>query len=239
MSKLDELGIGEEEKIEMPDDVPEEKERRVELAQPSTYVFRLPENMDNIWGVFDSKKGKRIYASFNKENALTIYQDDKFEHYHEGRPVNLLINNLEYPRGAERIEVADMTYLIKALESTTGSKTKLTTNKAFADALSKFGGALFEAELSWNAYCNPNKDIYVQERDENDVATKATQQDGQTGCSKSYNSYARNKLERIPEDENNWFIERFEETTVHGDEYVCPAILFANARLGRFKAVTE
>jgi len=237
MSKLEELAIGEEEQIEMPEDIPEEKEGRQPLVQPGVYTLKLPDDLSNVWGVFDSKKGKRIYASFNKENALTIYKSDpKFEGYFDGWSVNLLINNLEYPRGPERIEVADMTYLIKALQAKETKKTPLTTNKAFAETLSKYTGGLFIAELTWNAYCNPNKDIYMNIRDEDGKVIKAEIQEGNVGCGASYNSYSRDPGKAIPIDgETGFFTERFEETEVHGEDYGCPAVLFCNARLGRFK----
>jgi len=237
MSKLEALGIGEEEQIEMPEEIPEEREGRQPLVQPGVFTFKLPDDMSNVWGVFDSKKGKRIYASFNKENALTVHKSDpKYEGYFDGWVVNLLINNLEYPRGPERIEVADMTYLIKALEAKEEKKTKLTTNKAFAETLSKFAGGLFVAELTWNAYCNPNKDIYMNIRDDEGKVIKAEVQEGNVGCGASYNSYSRDPLKAIPVDgETGFFLERFEETEVHGEDYGCPAVLFCNARLGRFK----
>jgi hypothetical protein len=236
MSKLEELGIGEEEQIETPEEIPEEKEGRQPLVQPGVFTIKLPDDMSNVWGVFDSKKGKRIYASFNKENALTIYKDTKYEGYFDGWAVNLLINNLEYPRGAERIEVADMTYLVKALEAKQDKKSPLNTNKAFAEALSAHAGGLFVAELTWNAYCNPNKDIYMNIRDEEGKVLKAEVQEGNVGCGSSYNSYSRDPAKAIPIDgETGFFLERFEETDVHGEEYGCPAVLFANARLGRFK----
>lgn len=248
MSTLEELGLANDETpIEIPDDIPEESSGYVPLVQPAAngYTFRLPEDMSTIWARIDSKtKGARLSAGFKRDNPLTIVQDDAFNGFYKNAIVTTFINNIEYPRGAEGIEVADMYYLIKALEARLddSAKSVLTSNKAFKEALQRQAGKLFKASLHWESYCNPNKNIYMSAIDA-DGKRKAEEQEGTPGCGSKYTSYSRDASKKIPKytegDDEGMFMERFDEKLVHNDEEGCPASLLVNVRLGRFAAVTK
>ena len=241
MGTLEEIGLLDDQtQIEIPDEIPEEGSNYVPLVQPGKYVFQLPENMELVWTKVDSKKGPRVAAIFNRDNPITVVQDDTYDGYFNGSPVSTLLNNVEYPRGKERIEVADMYYLIQAFEAhlPKEQRTKLTNNLSFVNALKKYAGRMFGATLHWEAYCNPKKNIFVSEEDE-DGNRRAVEKEGTPGCQARYTSYARDPKQQIPKNEQGFFVERFDEILVHGDPMGCPASLICNARLGRFTSVTK
>jgi hypothetical protein len=227
MSTLEELGIGgEEEKIEVPAEVPEEMDSRIPLIQPGKYVLQLPQDMSTIWGSFETKKGQtRIYASFSRDYTLTVVGEGEYKDH----PLAASINN----------------YLIQALEANLPEDEQslkgLTSNKAFHDALVKYAGAKFRAELSWSAYCHPGQPMYVTQEDPETGVLRAIKQENTEGCGANVTSYgpekwdAVNKKGRIPK-ENGRYMEAFDEYLVHGDyDNGCPARLFSKPRLNRFK----
>lgn len=242
MSRLEELEIGPEEKIEVPAELPEEMESRIPLVQPGKYVFQLPNDMSQLWGSFETKAGDtRIYASFSMDNMLTVVSEGDYKDH----PLAASINNVAYPRGGkEGTAISDMNYLIAALEANLpeSERATLNSNQAFHDAMLKYGGARFKAELSWTAYCHPAKPMYVTQEDPETGVLRAQKIEGTEGCGSNYTSYgpqnydAANKKGRIPS-EGGLFLEAFDEYLVHGDmENGCPARLFSKPRLSRFKA---
>jgi hypothetical protein len=199
----------------------------------------LPEDLTTIWTKIDTKeKGTRISAGFTRDNPLVIEQDNEFDGFYKNSPVTTYINNIEYPRGKERVEIPDMYYLITALEANLPKeqKSKLVTNADYVRALQKQAGKLFKARLHWETYCNPNKNIYAAVEDA-EGNTTVKEQEGTPGCEKKYVSYDSNKYTKIPTDENGAFKDRFDEAEV--DPNGCPASLIANAKLSQFAAVTK
>lgn len=253
MSTLEDLGLTDNEPaIEIPDDIPEESSGYIALPQPGEFLFQLPDDVATTWSKFDIEgKGARISVGFTRDNPLTILGEGKNTHYDgyfNDSPVITFINNNEWPRGREKVLVSDMTYLIKALEATVpdGEKSKLTNNVSYVKALEKHLGKQFYAEVSWRAYCNPNKDIYMRITDA-DGNTRVEQQPGTPGCGANYTSYARDFTKRIPvwrEEEEGcvvpgWFKERFEEIEVHQQEDGCPASLICSVQLSRFRTAEK
>lgn len=240
MSILDELGLRDDESlIELPDEVPEEGGGRVPLVQPGTYVFRLPEDMETLWGTFEAKsQGKRVYINFNRDNPLTIVSDPTYDGAYKNHPVLLILNNMGRPRGRDGVLVPDLFYLIRALEANLPDEERsaLKTNLSYVETLNKYGGKLFQAELTWNAYCNKNQNIWVTVLDD-EGRPRSEERPGTFGCGSSYTSYHRDPARQIPRDEAGYFKEFFDEIEVHRDETGCPARLRANAQLRRFKAV--
>ncbi len=237
MSTLEELGILDDEAlIEIPDDIPEESSGYVPLVQPGKYVLRLPSDLSAIWTAFDARdKGKRVSAGFIKDNPLTVEEDEQYGLFKKS-PVTTFINNVEYPRGREGVLVSDMFYLIRALEANLpeDERSLLKTNKDYVTALQKYEGKLFKATIAWTAYCNPSKNIWMAVEDE-EGNRRTEEQEGTPGCGRNYTSYARNPEERIPQGDDEFFLERFDEYDVHGDEQECPAVLRANIKLSRFE----
>jgi hypothetical protein len=241
MSTLEELGLGQDQtEIEIPDEVPEESSGYVPLPQPGEYVFQLPTDLSTVWAKLESKKGVRVSAGFTRENPLVITQDTKYDGYYKDYPLTTYINNIEYPRGREGVEVSDMYYLIRAFEASLPDEEKsaLNNNASFVRALEKHAGKFFKARLSWRAYCNERKNIFIRIEDAEGNVT-VEEQEGTPGCGASYSNYARDVNRRIPVGEDGLFKERFEEFEVHGDPDGCPASLICNGRLGRFATVTK
>ena len=238
MSKLEELNLNDDEVIEVPEEVPEESTGYIPLVQPGIYMFQLPGDLENVWSTFEAtKKGvTRVSAGFSREYPLIVLEDEaKFGGEFRGLPVTAYINNLEYSRrGKDGVEVADMFYLIKALEANLPDEdqSKLSNNRSYINALKRHAGRAFRASVHWEAYCNPKKDIYMTIEDENGTP-RAQVQEGTLGCGGSYNSYSRDLTTRIPADETGRFKERFDEMEVPGQE--CPAHLFSRIKLSRFQ----
>lgn len=243
MSTLDELGLSTDETpIEIPDEVPEESSGYVPLVQPGRYVFKLPDNMETIWTKIDTKdKGPRVSAGFTKDSPLVVVQDDTWDKEFNNAPVTTFINNIEFPRGREGVEVADMYYLIKALEANLPDEEKspLSTNPTFVKAMQKHAGKMFIATVQWEAYCNPNKNIYIAMYNDDGTTASVDEQEGTLGCGAKYVSYTSGKYPQIPKHEDGRFKDRFDEFEVHGEDDGCPARLMANIRLSKFAPVTK
>ena len=244
MSTLEELGLDvDETPIEIPDEVPEETSGYIPMVQPGSYILKLPDDMETVWTKIDTKdKGVRISAGFKKDNPITVYQDDKFAGEFNSSPVTTFINNNEFPRGREKVPVSDMFYMIRALEANLPDEEKslLTNNASYVSALKKHSGKLFIARISWKAYCNPNKNIYLAIYNEDGTTDSVDEQEGTPGCGAEYTNYSKDVLTRIPKNpESGRFKERFEEYEAHGQQDGCPARLMCNVRLGKFTAVTK
>ena len=120
MGKLTELEaqITPGEKVEAPDEVPEERRTFERKPEPGDgYVFRLPETFD--WKAFkverNGKQVTRLSASFFGESELTVVSapDPQFN----GRIIRTSISTLERARGkrGQQKEVSDIHYLLLAL----------------------------------------------------------------------------------------------------------------------------
>lgn len=239
MSTLEDLGLTEDTTpVEIPDDIPEEGGTYIPLVQPGVYIFKLPDDMSAIWYKRDTTQGPRITAGFTRENPLIVTGDSTG--YYISSPVVTFISNAERPRGRERVPIPDMYYLLRALEKSMSDKelkAALKTNQNYSDMLQKFEGKEFQAEIHWEAYCSPQKNVWMTILDEAGNK-RLEEQEGTPGCGAGYNTYSRDAKRRIPSDENG-FMERFEEALVHGDPDGCPATLNSQIRLSRFATVVR
>ena len=239
MGTLEDLGLVEDNtQVEIPDEIPEEGSTYIPLVQPGTFFFKLPDDMSAIWYKRETQRGPRITAGFTRENPLTVTGDSTGDYI--GTPVVTFISNAERPRGRERVLVPDMFYLLASLEKDISEKelkAKLKTNTDYVTMLRKHEGREFQAEVHWEAYCSPQKNIWMTVLDENNNK-RLEEQEGTPGCGASYNTYSRDASKRIPKDENG-FMERFEEVLVHGDPDGCPATLNSQIRLSRYVAVVR
>lgn len=241
MAKINELNLKDEELDLVPDEeIPELTDDFSVLPQPGVFTARLPEDMEDVWGSFEDKKtGAEILSVwFDREHPLTI-TGDEFDGHYVGDTISFIgVNNQPRPRGKEKHEVSDMQYLIKALEAhlPVEKRSKLTNNSSFAKALMKHAGEEVKFNLSWNAYCNPGKDIRTMQED---GSTK--EEPGTEGCGASFYAPSRDKTKEIPKDADGYYMSRFPEGLVPGrsDEDgnpLCPAVLFARGQMNRFKS---
>lgn len=239
MGTLEDLGLVEDKtQVEIPDEIPEEGSNYIPLVQPGSFIFKLPDDMSAIWYKRDTNQGPRITAGFTRDNPLIVTGDSNGDYI--ASPVVTFISNAERPRGRERVPVPDMFYLLAVLEKDVSEKelkAKLKNNVDYVNMLRKHEGQEFQADIHWEAYCNPNKNIWMTIVDENNNPRLA-EQEGTPGCGSGYNSFSRDKKRQIPKDENG-FMERFEEVLVHGDPDGCPATLNSQIRLSRYVAVVR
>lgn len=121
--------------------------------QPGPYRFRLPENLGQVWEPYDSEKGQRIRAIFDKDAPLYIVASPGNKA--NGDTFHTRLSNQERKRGD--VEASDLDYLLRAF----GEKQRPTSNRAYAEKVSQCGGKEFGADITFNFSCNPNKDIRV------------------------------------------------------------------------------
>lgn len=195
------------------DELPEELGPFTPPPQPGPYRFRLPADLTEVWSKFDTDEGERISAYFADDAALEITQSKSGQE--TGSTLRVGINNRQRARGANKVPVSDMDYLLRSLEHAS----RPTTNRQYIEALTSHAGEEFAAEVEWSAYCNPKKDIYAL----NEETGRDEKAEGTFGCGQSH--YQKD----IPR-ENGIFIDRFPCKS-------CGAVLRARPQLVRFKSV--
>lgn len=211
---INELNLGNEKLGIDYGQIPEETGEYTPPIQPGSYVFALPTNLDSIWETIDRGGQQRVQAVFHNDDALTV-----FLHGDETRSFSAWINNHPFPRNKEKIEVSDMTYLIRVLEPSATPQ----TNPEFVAALQRHAGEKFKANVTWSAYCNPKKDIYMEVADEAGETTVQVQE-GTKGCTTNYYQNA------IPRDDKGMFVDTFTCTE-------CNAVVRAFPKLRKFSSV--
>lgn len=206
MAKLQELGLGTEiigEAVDMAA-LGEQRGEYRPLPQPGTYRFRFPARMDDIWEGFDHTKGnppgKRIRAVFDDHAPLTIIQSPG--KVHDGEPFTTRLTNAERQRGKKGDPnapwVSDMDYIFRDVF---GVKTKPTQNAAYAQELQKHVSQEFTASLTWNWFCNPNKNIWTASGEVNPTTGQAQLMEvEQAGCGTSFYMKDVEKVPSNPED---------------------------------------
>lgn len=231
MAKLSDLGLSPEAVGETLDygSMPDQLGSYTPLIQPATYRFRLPKDLSGVWDKFEhtntNKPGTRIRAVFDDNNPLIIVQSPGGEH--DGEPFTTRISNAERKRGKKDDTnapyISDMDYINRDVWDLPG-KPGNGSNIAYLQEFSKHGGTEFSAEVTWNWFCNPNKDIYA------DNGQGALQQvTGQKGCGTSYYQRDVEKVRANPEDPNSPLV--FPERIT----CQCGANVRAFANLGNFK----
>lgn len=213
MANINELNLGQESLGLDYENMPEERGEYVSPVQPGTYVFELPEDLSSIWEVIQRQGKERVQAVLHGDNALTVHLPKN-----EDRAFSAWINNHPFPRGKEGIEVSDMQYLIRILEPSATPN----TNPQFVDVFSRHGGKKFKANVTWAAYCNPEKDAYFE-----NAETKAIEvAEGTRGCGENY--YQKS----IPRDENDLYVDQFQCDKCH-------AVVKAFPRLRKFSSLED
>lgn len=152
--------------------------------QPGSYRFKFPAKMDAVWEKFDHVNGKppgvRIRAKFDEANPLTIIQSPGGKM--NGEPFSTSITNAERRRGKRDDPtapyVSDMDYIFKDVFGL--DKKPVGGNVAYAMEFQKHAGQEFSADVTLNWFCNPRKNIYV------DNGQGGLSEVEQAGCGTSY-----------------------------------------------------
>jgi hypothetical protein len=230
MAKLSELEaqIQPGEKIDIPDEVPEERgsfQRRPTPGEP--YVFQLPQEFD--WNQFKvkgnrAKEVQRISASFFKDSQLTIVSapDPAFV----GAIVKTSISTLERKRGKDGPEVSDMYYLLTALGEKPSVKWTLLD---WAKALERHAGGQFQSAIEWQCRCRSDVARFVQ----NEEGRAVEDPEKTLGCGRRL--YQRDiQQEQVIDPESGEAYFRWPYTITCPD---CGASLRPDIQLVRFRAV--
>lgn len=227
--KLSDLGLSNEQVGQALDydTMPDQRGSFAEPPQPGIYRFKFPPRLDDIWETFDHEKGnppgKRIRAKFDDTHPLTIIQSPLQKH--DGEPFNISITNAERQRGkkgdATAPFISDMDFINRDVW---GLKSKPTGgNVGYAQEFMKHAGSEMTATLTWNWFCNPKKNIYV------DNGQGGTMELQQLGCGTSYYQKDVEKGHANPEDPNSPLVYPFRITCQ------CGANVRAFANLEQFK----
>lgn len=182
-----------------------------EPPQPGAYRFKIPGNVTTCYEVFDSPKGQRIRAIFDKEHPLTITQakDPKVI----GEIFVTRLSSLERARGKDKsVEASDLDYLLRAK----GERARPTTQRGYIEALNKYAGTDFGADVTYSWSCNSERDIYTKDGE------KSVKVEGTKGCGKKY--YQRD-VQKNPDG-----------TTPVEIQCDCGAVIRAFANLDNFRA---
>lgn len=212
-----------------PSKLPEVKAGRRPLLYPGPYSFTLPGEFD--FGKDDDGTRQLVYADFNSAYALIAQPGNK---QWTGRIYNRpRTMKTGWGKDAKEINTNDLAQLLKAV----GYAGSLTTNKAYAEALSKYPGAKFEADISWSVNCKATKNIWAEEIDPETGDSRIKEQAGRVGCGKTYISdegYTKKdgtQVYSIPKDENGSWAPRF--------TCACGAALSANDNLNKIRGVKK
>lgn len=187
MPKLSDLGLTTEQVGEALDytTMPDQMGSFPDPPYPGAYRFRLPQRLDDLWEVFDHAKGtppgKRIRAHFDEAHPLIIIQSPGS--VANGDPFQCSISNAERKRGrkddATASNISDMDYINRDVWGLTTKPAG--GNPGYAQEFQKHAGTEFSADIEWNWFCNPKKNIYAD-----NGAGGYTEVENQKGCGASY-----------------------------------------------------
>ena len=231
MPRLQELGLTTEQVGEAIDygTMPDQMGGFSEPPQPGVYRFRFPTRMDDLWETFDhvngKPPGKRLRARFDDSHPLTIVQSPLGAL--DGEPFQTSITNAERRRGKKDDPTApfisDMDYINRDVW---GLQTKPTGgNVGYAQEFQKHGGTELTATVTWNWFCNPKKNIYVQNEQGASVEVP-----NQAGCGRSYYQKDVEKVLSNPQDPGSAKVYPYRIACE------CGASIRAFANLEQFKA---
>lgn len=210
--------------------LPENKAGRRQLLYPGAYNFTLPGGFD--FGKDDTGERQLIYANFSDAYALTAQPGGK---QWTGRLYNRpRTKKVGWGKDAKEVATNDLAELLKAV----GHVGTLATNAAYAEALSKYPGAKFGADISWSVTCSPKKNIWAEEIDPETGDSRIKEQAGKVGCGRTYISdegYTRKRdgvtIHSIPKDDNGAWAARFTCS--------CGAALSANDNLNNIRGAKK
>lgn len=227
-SSLEALGLGRE-KLEGAefDQIPENLGQPfADPPQPGPYRFKLPAAgvMKTIWAKVESEKyGTRINAIFEDESALIIQQSPG--QVHDGEEFRWRCSNIPRERTKEKILVSDMDLILRALKVTK----RPATNADYVKAMLGLAGQAFGATVEYSWYCNPSRDIYVD-----DGSGGTAKVEGKEGCGNRY--YQQRDVQKVPSDPNDPASPRIYPVRITCANPECGANIRAFAGLTGFKA---
>lgn len=111
-----------------------------DLPQPGTALFKLPDNLLDLWDTVATQKGQRVKANFKKNGT----GDFRLLYSRNGETGKLSISLSNVEMGARP---SKLHYLLAAL----GNKGVVNSNKELVDALAKESGRMFLADITWTA----------------------------------------------------------------------------------------
>ncbi len=205
------------------DALPTQMGMRTPTLQPGPYVFALPA-LTALRDAFDVVKREgeadRLAVVFRDEAALTIAQAPDKELV--GKPFNNRLSNVARARGKNGPKVSDFDYLLQAL----GEKKMPVTNVAYGEAILRYAGRTFGADIELSYFCNSKNPIRAEDASGQVVALDG--QEGralQKGCGSRY--YQKD-------------VEKDQETGKFPIKIGCDcgAVLYANENLVRFRKVS-
>ena len=134
----------------LPQEIPQIKR---ELPQPDRYRFKLPDDLNGVWEIVQTAdKGQRVRSVFGDGYELRIVHGPK-----AGDRLKWRVDNVESPRGKDRINASNMAFLlVKGLKH----QGPLRTNTSYVEALKAHAGKEFSADLTWTATCSQTRDIF-------------------------------------------------------------------------------
>ena len=160
------------------------------MFQPGRYRFELPTNLSNLWETVDAGVGQRVSIVFDQNAPLRVVQAPEKYKDRVGEPFQTRVSNVERARGRDKIKVADLDYLLKAL----GWQKKIRhgQNIEYVNAMNTMGGKQFDATVEVQYHCSERRDKYVD-----DGQGGITKLEGQPGCGSRYyqNDVAQQKNE--------------------------------------------
>lgn len=238
-------GLGEE-PYEIPEELPEEGGIRLPPPQPGgPYTFMVPPAWRLEDGVtykvedttVDGKPVRRPRIYYTDFPLIVIASAPGLD-ASAGLSVACTISTKESKRGKEKVLVSDATYFCRALFP--DRRAEMKTLRDVVRLLSQGGGQLFDADVVYEANCNPKRDIYI----EGAVAQ------GVKGCGQGYGmrpraykdkNGAQQKILVIPKDGNKW-LDEFpcvgERLGVGNKVEACGAAIRVFPRLRNFRAAS-
>lgn len=205
------------------DALPAQMGMRTPTLQPGPYVFALPA-LAALREAFDVVKREgepdRLAVVFRDEAALIIAQAPDKELV--GKPFNNRLSNVARKRGKGEVKVSDLDYLLQAL----GEKKMPNTNPAYGEAILRYAGRTFGADVELSYYCNNKNPIRTE-----DASGQTVTLDGQEGRGLQKGCGSRFYQKDVSKDEETG---KF-PIKIGCD---CGAILYANENLVRFRKVT-
>ena len=204
------------------DALPAQMGMRTPTLQPGPYVFQLPA-LAALRECFDAIKRDgepdRLALVFRDEAALVIAQAPDKELV--GKPFNNRISNVARKRGKGDVKVSDFDYLLQCL----GEKKMPNTNIAYGEAIQRYAGKTFGADIELSYYCNNKNPIRVE-----DTSGQMVTLDGQEGRQLQKGCGSRFYQKDVDRDaETGKF-----PIKIGCD---CGAVLYANENLTRFRKV--
>ena len=144
--------------------IPEERGGGLpDLLQPGTYLFKLPDSLENSWTTMNTQKGQRVALKFKDPDPLVVVK--VLSAAVNGKPIASpgdfwygQISGLEMniaPFGEPEFLFPELGRLLQILGSQ--EKIKNGENTKFVKEVNKYGGASFIADNDWSVSLQSKK----------------------------------------------------------------------------------